>query len=147
MDIIGGVHYANGRFHIDIECEELDLGNKFSTKNVKDMGGLFCRCKSLKKLDLGSKFSTKNVEDISWMFYECKSLKSLRAMNKLPINFIEEINEIDDDIHSAQILIYKAFSRCYSLVDLIFTPNNINFKNVAKYDSRKYTPNPLILLI
>ena len=50
------------------------------TENVKDMGSMFCECKSLTKLDLQN-FNTSNVTNMESMFLRCSKLKNLNLNN------------------------------------------------------------------
>ena len=82
----------------------LDLGDKFDTGNVKDMGSMFKGCRSLTSLDLGDKFNTSNVTTMESMFNYCDSLTSLDLGDKF-------------DTSSAESMDYM-FNGCSSLTSL-----------------------------
>ena len=57
----------NGMFAFCNELEYLDLSN-FDTSNVINMNYMFLDCHKLKEIKGLNKFNTKNVIDISGMF-------------------------------------------------------------------------------
>ncbi|MBP5503231.1 MAG: BspA family leucine-rich repeat surface protein [Bacteroidales bacterium] len=74
-------------------CENLDTiiidTEKFSTKNVSDMSGMFMHCKKLAYIDL-SKFDTEKVESMYGMFYGCDGFTVLDLSN-FDTHFVEDI--------------------------------------------------------
>ena len=59
------------------KCNSLtELLLDFSTKNVINMSGMFCKCYSLLELKI-SYFETKNVINMNKMFEGCKKIKEL----------------------------------------------------------------------
>ena len=62
------------------KLKEIKGINKFYTGKVRDMKGMFRKCKELEYLDL-SNFKTSNVTNMEFMFYECDKLKYLNLLN------------------------------------------------------------------
>ena len=66
-------------FHSCNSLTSLNI-SKFDTRNVTEMGYMFCGCSSLTSLDV-FKFDTRNVTDMSFIFNECENLTSLDVSN------------------------------------------------------------------
>ena len=64
-----------GRSSKDLAFQSINLSN-FDTRNVRDMGFMFCSCKNLISLDLTG-FDTSKVTDMGGMFTGCYSLTTL----------------------------------------------------------------------
>ena len=75
MSMFAGNYEATSPF---CALTHIDLGNKFNTSNVTNMGGMFVYCGSLTSLDLSS-FDTSNVTNMEWMFAGCLRLTSLNV--------------------------------------------------------------------
>ena len=60
--------------------EGIQFGEKFITKNVTTMGGMFSNDVELKTLDL-SRFDTSNVTNMEYMFYQNHKLNPLNLSN------------------------------------------------------------------
>ena len=60
--------------------ENIQFGEKFITKNVTTMGGMFSNDVELKTLDL-SRFDTSNVTNMEYMFYQNHKLNPLNLSN------------------------------------------------------------------
>ncbi len=71
----GNVKDMSGMFYRCRSLESVDL-NRLDTSGVTDISGMFAGCSDLKQIDLGS-FDTSNVENFSWLFQDCESLKEL----------------------------------------------------------------------
>ena len=65
--------------------------NKFNTKKVTDISGMFFRCHELEYLDL-SNFDTSNVTNMYGMFNKCHNLKEIKGINKF--NTIQVTNMV-----------------------------------------------------
>ena len=76
------------------ECSSLtslNLGDKFNTSNVTDMGYMFNKCSSLTSLDLGDKFDTGSVTNMRPMFSGCSSLTSLNLGDKFDTSNVTDL--------------------------------------------------------
>ena len=78
----------NGMFSRCSSLKELNLSN-FNTNNATDMSCMFDGCSSLKELNL-SNFNTNNATDMSWLFSGCSSLKELN-LNNFNINNVNDM--------------------------------------------------------
>ena len=56
--------------------------DKWDTKNVNNMKGMFYYCSTLSSLPDISKWDTESVTDMSYMFYSCSKLSSLPNISK-----------------------------------------------------------------
>lgn len=88
-----------------VRLETIDFGPKglISTENVKKMGFMFVRCKSLKEIDL-SGWDVSNVDAFTSMFNGCSALKS--------------INMFGWNVTSNKTNFSRMFSGCESLEEL-----------------------------
>ena len=78
------VSYVTNMSYMFHECnllKEIKAINKFNTKNVLYMNGMFQLCSELEYLDL-SEFETSNVVDMHSMFSGCHKLKEIKGVNK-----------------------------------------------------------------
>ena len=93
--------------------ENIQFGEKFITKNVTTMGGMFSNDVELKTLDL-SRFDTSNVTNMEYMFSHASKLTTLNLSN---FNTSKVTN------------MSNMFSRMYSLTSL----------NLSSFDTSKVT--------
>ena len=93
--------------------ESIQFGEKFITKNVTTMGGMFSNDVELKTLDL-SRFDTSNVTNMEYMFSHASKLTTLSLSN---FNTSKVTN------------MSNMFSRMYSLTGL----------NLSSFDTSKVT--------
>ena len=93
--------------------EGIQFGEKFITKNVTTMGGMFSNDVGLKTLDL-SRFDTSNVTNMEYMFFHASKLTTLNLSN---FNTSKVTN------------MSNMFSRMYSLTGL----------NLSSFDTSKVT--------
>ena len=93
--------------------ENIQFGEKFITKNVTTMGGMFSNDVELKTLDL-SRFNTSNVTNLEYMFSHTSKLTNL---NLSSFNTSKVIN------------MSNMFSRMYSLTSL----------NLSSFDTSRVT--------
>ena len=93
--------------------ENIQFGEKFITKNVTTMGGMFSNDVELKTLDL-SRFDTSNVTNMEYMFFHASKLTTLDLSN---FNTSKVTN------------MSNMFSRMYSLTGL----------NLSSFDTSKVT--------
>ena len=66
--------------HLCCNCHKLKnikFNNKIKSTEIKDMGHMFCECRSLTAIDFYT-FDTQKCENMENMFYGCISLRSLK---------------------------------------------------------------------
>ena len=66
----------------------------WDTGKVKNMNGMFNKCKNIKSLPDISKWNTSNVIDMESMFMDCESLKCLPEISKWNTNNVKDISFI-----------------------------------------------------
>lgn len=84
--------------------QEIIFPKNSSTKNVKDMNGMFNSCSNLQELNLPESFNTENVTNMEMMFFGCSNLRKLN----LPESFNTE------NVKS----MFNMFNGCQSLQEL-----------------------------
>ena len=70
----------NGIFN-ETKFEYIDISD-WNVSNVKNMVGMFYKCKQLKSVGDLSNWDVSNVEDMTTMFFDCKQLKSVGDLSK-----------------------------------------------------------------
>jgi len=71
--------------------ENLILGKRFNTKNIKDMNLMFAGSILPKSFTLGDYFDTSNVEDMRYMFYECFISEGFKFNTKFNTNKVKNM--------------------------------------------------------
>ena len=127
--------------------EKLDLTN-FNTKKVKNMLRMFWGCSNLKTIDIGEKFTTENVIDMGGLFCNCSNLKF--DFNKLNTSKVENMsymfsgmsNDKTIDLHKFDTQKVRdmdcMFGGCLNLQKIIIDPNSFKTDNVQYMNSMFY---------
>ena len=73
--------------------EYIDISD-WDVSNVKNMVGMFYRCKQLKSIGDISDWDVSNVKDMSVMFYSCEQLKSVGDLSNWDISNVEYMSSM-----------------------------------------------------
>ena len=73
--------------------EYIDISD-WDVSNVKNMVGMFYRCKQLKSIGDISDWNVSNVKDMSVMFYSCEQLKSVGDLSNWDISNVEYMSSM-----------------------------------------------------
>ena len=73
------------------KLKEIQGLNKFNTKNVIDISGMFVGCYELEYIDV-SNFDTSNIKNLEHIFYECNKLKEIKGINKFNTKNVTNIS-------------------------------------------------------
>ena len=77
----------------DLKFEYIDISD-WDVSNVKNMVGMFYKCKQLKSIGDISDWDVSNVEDMSVMFYRCEKLTSVGDLSNWDISNVRDISSM-----------------------------------------------------
>ena len=80
----------------DLKFEYIDISD-WDVSNVKNMVGMFYKCKQLKSIGDISDWDVSNVEDMSVMFYRCEKLTSVGDLSNWDISNVTYISYMFND--------------------------------------------------
>ena len=68
--------------------------SKWDVSNVKDMYGIFYKCKNIDYIGDISSWNVSNVEDMSYMFYNCYNLESIGDISSWKISEVKYMEDM-----------------------------------------------------